>query len=104
MIISDDPFAYLFGVYLGEDWPEEYGSWETAGDALRKNDASSADRVRRRVEKLLMQGSDEATLEAELDRVGCSFDPQFHGSTYREWLTAVATRMGHGQTGSRWLQ
>jgi hypothetical protein len=93
MIISDNPFAYLFGIYLGQDWPDEYGTWESAVDAFKRENPPLTAPAIAIVEDMLVASPDEIELQLALERVSCAYDPAGGAGGYRTWLQAVRDRL-----------
>lgn len=83
---------YFFGVYLHEDWPDDYGNEWTALDAFAAEGPPEDPQLfQADVAKLLAEEASEDDLrKLILDGLGCYLDPEADGWKYREWLQALS--------------
>jgi len=88
---------YFFGVYLHEDWPDDYGNEWTALDAfMAEGPAEDPQLFRADVTRLLAEDPSEDDLrKLILDDLGCYLNPEVDGWTYREWLQALSDHVAH---------
>lgn len=92
-----DVLGQLFGCYFHQDWPSEFESDVEALRAIattepREQVVAGLDEV----EKLLSIHRSETELrEIMIDEVGCYFEPQSVGMSYREWLGRVREVFSH---------
>lgn len=98
--MSPEAFDELFGSYLGQDWLDDYGTWERAVDAFAAENEVDVDAVIRTAEAILQRSSDEAVVEAALEAAGCAFNATFFGKTYHAWLAEVVGRLRGMQHGA----
>lgn len=91
-----DPLEILFSAYLGEDWREDYETWERAVDAFSAENPARLAAAIEACRAVLDASSDDAEVENALGSVGCGYRAPFFGTTYGEWLRAVIERLrGH---------
>lgn len=91
MIDDFENLKQLFGGYLHQDWPDEFGSDAEAVQAMIEGDtpdtiAAAREELR---ELLSMQISEQELANIMVNRLGCYFEPASVGKTYREWLKGV---------------
>lgn len=85
-----DELWTLFGAYLNQDFPEEYGdAWNAVRDYRSDTFATGVARAADQVRRILDGDHDEAQLDAIIDRLGIEYDPAADGWTYRGWLTEL---------------
>ena len=94
---------HFFGVYLGEDWPDDYGSEWAAVDAfVAEGPPEDPGLFRAEIARLLaVHLSEEEVRKVILDDLHSCLSPEVDGWTYRDWLQAlsdhVARATGHPQ-------
>ena len=84
--------GHFFGVYLGEDWPEDYGSEWAAVDAfIAEGPAEDPGLFCAEITRLLAQHpSENEVREIVLDDLRSYLLPEVDGWKYRDWLQALA--------------
>jgi hypothetical protein len=85
-----DEIQTLFGGYLNQDFPEDYGdAWNAVRqycvDSTTANIATAVDELK----EILERFHDEQQLEAVAAQLGSEYYPPGAGQTYREWMTEL---------------
>jgi contact-dependent growth inhibition (CDI) system CdiI-like immunity protein len=94
---------YFFSVYLGEDWPDDYGSEWAAIDAfISEGPPEDPQLFRAEIATLLAEHtSEDEVRKIVLDDLDSCLVPEVNGWKYRDWLQAlsdhVAKATGHPQ-------
>ena len=84
---------HLFGVYINEDWPDDYGTVWAAIDDFVRDEPELAELATAEVRELLSRGLSEGELKRVLDNLSCNYWPYGRGSNYLEWLARVAEQL-----------
>jgi hypothetical protein len=89
-----DALAQFLGVYLHQDWADDYPDvWSAVADFVAA-DRDIAIGLRRDVADLLSSSESEAALQSVvIDDLDCWYMPGVEGWAYRAWLEAVADRI-----------
>lgn len=92
--MSDYPtLAQFLGAYLHQDWAHDYDDvWGAVSDFL-DSEPENAQSLITDINDLLAQKTSEADLEAVVAELDGNYRAEFHGETYRSWLTEMAERV-----------
>ena len=87
---------YFFGVYLHEDWPDDYGNEWAALDAfMAEGPPEDLQLFRDEIAQLLGKYSAEEDLrKIILEDLGSYLDPTPDGWNYRDWCLALSNYIG----------
>lgn len=98
--MSAFPAMWQFaGVYLNQDWPDDYGSWEAAVDAFVVESPTYAQQLPDEIARALREIDSEPELEAFLDGQGASYAARSADGGYRALLTKIAERVSRALDG-----
>jgi hypothetical protein len=85
-----DELWTLFGAYLNQDFPEEYGDvWNAVRHYRSETNLADVVRAAEQVRCILAADHDEEQLRAVTHQLGVEYYPPADGWTYREWLTEL---------------
>ena len=97
-VLSHYPtLAHLFGCYINEDWPDDYGTVLAALDDFIRTDRYLVEPAAAEIRELMGRRLSEGDLERELDRLGCNYWPHDDELNHEEWLAQVAGRIRTAQ-------
>jgi hypothetical protein len=83
---------HLAGIYLTQDWAEEYASWREAVDAFVEEFPDEATRLPDEISRILADHESEEDLRNFMRNQGSAYRPQPEDGGYREWLQDISSR------------
>jgi hypothetical protein len=85
-----DEVRTLFGGYLHQDFPEDYGGpWEAVRQYCADSSAADMTLAANQIKEILERFPDEKQLSDVSDRLGSEYYPPGVGQTYRDWFVEL---------------
>ncbi|MHB0969999.1 MAG: contact-dependent growth inhibition system immunity protein [Thermoanaerobaculia bacterium] len=94
-MMTDYPQLHqFFGAYFHQDWMLDDATVEEVIERfISENPRSAIVETQHELDRLLGAVEDDAALASAVAAMGCEYYPPGDDRTYRDWLTAVASRL-----------